>query len=373
MNIVNRVKGYLFPKLSEQAEADIDAEAVKNIYYICLVVSILESAVLVLFLISRPKIDEASYVSIRSVAFCIAACVLGNVVSRVILEKEYYNHRFIVVFEIIYFIALSIWGLRVSYRHYIAGEQMLTFFTVELMMACFVLIRPIISTVLMSSAYITLYITAYLFDGAERINFINYFMFMLLSIIGMVVRYHLQLRTSKRKVSLANDKLALEAMSRMDGLTGLNNRRALEDDVEELIGKPVRLYMVDINYFKEINDNYGHMAGDDILRETGERLRILYPGSRYYRYGGDEFLVINDDNELTQYGEDTYKFRWTDRNVSVDVLFSIGRSSGTPGGRDEFFALVSEADEKLYETKTWTHDPEHGGHERRRSTDTDNE
>ena len=107
-------------------------------------------------------------------------------------------------------------------------------------------------------------------------------------------------------------------------------------------------------------------TGDDILRATGEKLRVLYPDSRYYRYGGDEFLVINDDGSAEMYAEDTYQFTWRDNSTSLEVQFSIGTGSGTPGGRDEVFELVAKADEKLYETKTRTHDPGKGGHERRR-------
>lgn len=163
---------------------------------------------------------------------------------------------------------------------------------------------------------------------------------------------------------------SLEQLNRLDGLTGLYNRRALDDDVDGLIGKEVSIYMIDINYFKEINDNYGHMIGDDILRETGKRLKRLYPDSKYYRYGGDEFLVVNDSSNVELYKEDTYTFIWPDRNCNIEVFLSIGSSAGSPAVREDFFELLSDADSKLYETKTWTHSPENGGHERRRDGTT---
>lgn len=366
MGIVNKFRGYLFPRVTREAEKDVDIEAVKNIYYVCFAVAILESISLIIFMIFKKQMDEESYISVRRVAFCVAACVIGHIIARVMLEKEFFPHLFVMIFEIVYYLTLSSWGIMISYGHYIAGEQMLTFFTVELIMVCFVLLKPLISVILMSFSYLALYIGTYMYDKAVRVHPINYLMLMLVSIVGMVVRYHLQLRTSKKTVLLMENNRSLEQLNRLDGLTGLYNRRALDDDVDGLIGKEVSIYMIDINYFKEINDNYGHMIGDDILRETGERLKRLYPDSKYYRYGGDEFLVVNDSSNVELYKEDTYTFIWPDRNCNIEVFLSIGSSAGSPAVREDFFELLSDADSKLYETKTWTHSPENGGHERRR-------
>ena len=366
MGIINKFKGYLFPRVSKEAETYVDMEAVKNIYYVCLAVAILESISLIIFMIFKKQMDEESYISVRSVAFCVAACVVGHSIARVMLDRNSFSHLFVMVFEIVYYVSLSAWGIMISYRHYVAGEQMLTFFTVELIMVCFVLLKPLISVVLMSFSYIALYIGTYMYDKSVRVHPINYLMLMLVSIVGMIVRYHLQLRTSKKTVLLMENNRSLEQLNRLDGLTGLNNRRALDDDVDGFIGKQVSIFMIDINYFKEINDNYGHMIGDDILRETGQRLKRLYPGSEYYRYGGDEFLVVNDSSNSELYEEDTYTFMWPDRNRNIEVFISIGNSTGSPSVREEFFELLSDADTKLYETKTWTHSPENGGHERRR-------
>ncbi|MCR5233723.1 MAG: GGDEF domain-containing protein [Lachnospiraceae bacterium] len=365
MNFLMKYKHYFFPEVSEQAEKDMDKEAVKNIYYVCFAIAVLESLSLVCFVISKRSIDAASYVSIRGVAFCIAACVVGHMAARIMLEREYLSHTAIVIFEVVYYISFSVWGIVISYRHYSYGEQMLTFFTVQLLMVCFILLHPIISTVLMATAYISLYVAAYSFDSAARIHPINYLLFMMVSIVGMIVRYHLQLRTSQRQVSLEEGNIELGLMTRLDGLTGIYNRRALDEDIDILLGKSIKAFMIDINYFKEINDNHGHLIGDDILRETGERLKRLYPECRYYRYGGDEFLVICENEDVDVFSGDTYSFRWPDRNTTIEVMLSIGRAGGKPEDKEGFFALITAADGMLYKTKVRTHDPNNGGHERR--------
>jgi len=92
-----------------------------------------------------------------------------------------------------------------------------------------------------------------------------------------------------------------EQRSRTDALTGLGNRRALDERLAEeivragRIGYPLSVLLVDVDNFKRYNDTYGHRTGDEILRAIGRVLRsqALRQGSDHaYRYGGEEFLVL---------------------------------------------------------------------------------
>ena len=142
------------------------------------------------------------------------------------------------------------------------------------------------------------------------------------------------------------------------------NRLALEDDAAKTNGHHLTAYMIDINYFKEINDRYGHAAGDAILRGVSETLKHLYPGGYYYRYGGDEFLVLTYKPPKDNYGADTYDFR--QEEYGVTVYLSIGNAQGSPTNYHELFELISQADKALYVTKQRTHSAEFGGHDRRK-------
>ena len=122
-------------------------------------------------------------------------------------------------------------------------------------------------------------------------------------------------------------------------------------------------YMIDINDFKEINDIYGHLAGDDILHETGKRLKEIFPGSRCYRYGGDEFLVLDTNDDA--YEKETFVFPHSSI-PGRDVLLCIGRAKGDPADADQLFQLIKDADADMYEVKRKTHSPEFGEHDRRR-------
>ncbi|MDL2356030.1 MAG: sensor domain-containing diguanylate cyclase [Pseudomonadota bacterium] len=102
---------------------------------------------------------------------------------------------------------------------------------------------------------------------------------------------------AERAVQALQDRFRDE--STRDALTGLYNRRYLEDTLgRELIlaerhGHPVSVIMSDIDYFKAVNDHHGHLGGDEVLRVFGALMRRHARGSDIYcRYGGEEFLLV---------------------------------------------------------------------------------
>ena len=185
------------------------------------------------------------------------------------------------------------------------------------------------------------------------------------ALISGTVLYRNQVLAAVGAVRMEEYNRALRDVSRHDALTGLLNRMALEADSCRMLGRILTAYMIDINYFKEVNDQYGHAAGDSLLRETSNILKHLYPGGHYYRYGGDEFLVLTHRPAPENYGAETYDLR---QNASgVRLLLSIGSAQGTPMTYADLFALISRADKALYVVKKRTHSVEYGGHERRSS------
>lgn len=87
----------------------------------------------------------------------------------------------------------------------------------------------------------------------------------------------------------------LEKISHTDALTGIHNRAALEEKVEELaaLHAPVGIVYGDVNGLKDTNDRYGHRAGDDLIRRAVETLATWFPWKGLYREGGDEFLSLS--------------------------------------------------------------------------------
>ena len=101
-------------------------------------------------------------------------------------------------------------------------------------------------------------------------------------------------------------------MAILDPLTALHNRRYMTRHLKTLLeeasqrGKPLSVLLLDIDYFKAVNDSYGHDAGDSVLREFAARVRRNIPGidipgiDLACRLGGEEFVVVMPDTDLAK-------------------------------------------------------------------------
>ncbi len=149
-----------------------------------------------------------------------------------------------------------------------------------------------------------------------------------------------------------------------DSLTGLHNRRFLQEYTESLVagslrrGKSIGLIMGDIDYFKQVNDVYGHNAGDAILKETAEVLRrSVRAADLVIRFGGEEFLVVLIDVTQDESFKIAEKIRETMEDVKLKVAegfikktISLGVSE-FPADTESFWQSIKFADVALYEAK----------------------
>ena len=366
MKPIRKFTRYMAPTVDPKIQQDIDRQGLHSIHVVSLIVMSFEFLTLILFLTTRlSHFDHNAFVSLCSVCYCILLCAFGSFLSQRMLRKKDFPHSRFFIFKILFFVAFTVWAIFVDYRHFKAGDQMLTFYTVNLVMVCFVVFRPWIGAVLVGGAFIGLYIPLYAFNGAAGIEPLNLIVLALASIATNAVRCHVMVSVSSKAIRLMESNKALENASRHDGLTGLQNRLALEADASAADGRKTTAYMIDINYFKEINDKYGHIAGDAVLKDVSETLKRLFPGAYYYRYGGDEFLVLTHRPAEDNYGSDTYDFK--QEEYGIRVFLSIGNAQGSPANYHELFDLISSADKMLYVTKKRTHSVEFGGHDRRKS------
>jgi len=148
----------------------------------------------------------------------------------------------------------------------------------------------------------------------------------------------------------------MHSLARTDPLTGLPNRLALSELLEEAVRSIHGLYVVllDIDRFKQINDRFGHIVGDEVLKEVGRRLRTsMRKHDTLGRWGGEEFLIImRADNQydalaaVERLREDICF--WPFENVGT-VSASFGVAEGHIG--DNGHTLVERADKALYQAK----------------------
>ena len=160
----------------------------------------------------------------------------------------------------------------------------------------------------------------------------------------------------------------LERLSLTDGLTGIANRRLFDKRLKEEWqracrgGSALSLVLLDIDFFKQYNDRYGHVRGDDCLREVAAALAgvTLRPGGLVARFGGEEFALLLPETSATealQVAEAcaaaiaAAALPHEGSAVSDRVTASIGVVTGTCQGQGQPLTLVEAADKQLYAAK----------------------
>ncbi|GLY13449.1 diguanylate cyclase [Kineosporia rhizophila] len=175
-----------------------------------------------------------------------------------------------------------------------------------------------------------------------------------------VTAVHARLAEQQAELERLNTRLA--AAARIDPLTALRNRRALDEDLPALVarceryGHELSAVMLDVDFFKAYNDRLGHPAGDDALRRVAA---VLITQGRqtdqFYRYGGEEFLCLLSQGRQTAILT-AERLRRAVHDLGIPhpasahkvVTFSAGVATWRPSAPD---ALLQEADEALYRAK----------------------
>ncbi len=364
MKVLQRFFKYINPKIDPDVQHHMDRYSMRSIYFASIAVFIVETLLFLYALLTNlGTINRSLFISLLSVGSCVVMCFVASLLSAWSLRKKNLGHKGFSVIKFFFFIAFMAWAIDVDFRHYQHDTQMLTFFTVSLMMICFVHFRPWIGSLLIIGAHLVLYLAINAFDGTAGMEPLNFLVLAVVSALANTILFHNQIFLFSRQDALYDRNQALREENRTDALTGIWNRLGLERDAQKMDGRPMTAYMADINYFKEINDQHGHLAGDELLRETTDRLKQIFPGAHYYRYGGDEFLILTYKPACDNYGSSTYDF--TDSTYGIRVSLSIGSAQSSPACYDDLFDLISRADKALYEVKRRTHSVEFGGHDRR--------
>ncbi len=172
----------------------------------------------------------------------------------------------------------------------------------------------------------------------------------------------------KNHLELKRQRDILENLSSRDGLTGIANRRRFDEFLEQEWQRakrkntPLSLLMMDVDHFKQYNDNYGHLAGDDCLKQIASTLesQLKRPTDLVARYGGEEFVSIlpDTDNEgalhiAKQFLESISELKIPHSHSSAadHVTISIGVATIKPSDSVSKEEFINAADSSLYEAK----------------------
>lgn len=167
-----------------------------------------------------------------------------------------------------------------------------------------------------------------------------------------------KVQSAMEALEAANERL--DALARRDGLTGLFNFRTFQEMLDQelaqarRLGQPISLALLDVDFFKKFNDEFGHPAGDDVLRGVAECLRTVARESDFVaRYGGEEFVAVlvgaNESEAIAaaeRFREAIEKYAWPFRPITA----SIGVAT-LKGHRMQKSDLIAQADRALYASK----------------------
>jgi polar amino acid transport system substrate-binding protein len=181
------------------------------------------------------------------------------------------------------------------------------------------------------------------------------YLYKILAVLGLIVTVVLY-----RQYHLGKYNAKLEILSNTDKLTGVYNRLKLDDILEhekkqfDRFARPLSIIMLDLDFFKKVNDNYGHKAGDETLKMI---CKIILEQKResdiFGRWGGEEFLLVCPETDIEGARALAEKLRKTIETTEFPIISSITASFGVAQFEkyDAIVKVFDRADHALYEAK----------------------
>ncbi len=281
---------------------------------------------------------------------------LGYYLLSKIIEKRPDTDKIQKVTQIIYFIALVLWSLRISFHHYVIGVQINMLYIVMIGGVFFITLPPKMSTPLIAIPFLIFYLLVYRHDGAIHMINVNYVALCMMCLLGSYTRYSLKVSEFTKMMELERINMVLGKESRQDKGTGLRNRLGLSDDYDAYKGHKICIIMIDIDYFKQYNDTYGHLIGDKVLSYIANALIETFSQKYCYRFGGDELMVIIPDQDEGYIDSKISEWLGKVDSIAIDgvehkLTCSYGCAYGTVWKTKDFVEMQQKADDRLYEAK----------------------
>ncbi|HXQ82816.1 MAG TPA: PleD family two-component system response regulator [Xanthobacteraceae bacterium] len=195
---------------------------------------------------------------------------------------------------------------------------------------------------------------------------VNDFLLRPIDMNELLARVRSQVRKRRYSERLRDNVQMSIEMAITDALTGLFNRRYMESHLTTLVeqaasrGKPLTVMVVDIDYFKAINDSHGHDAGDDVLRDFALRIKRSIRGiDLACRYGGEEFVLVMPETDMAvaamvaerlrrRIAAEPFTIQQGSRVVPVTISIGIAALRGKD---DTAASVLKRADQALYRAK----------------------
>lgn len=267
--------------------------------------------------------------------------IYGGLVAIGFIIVVFGSRSFAVMIQLMILTTMSVWMLVIGYYSFKNGNNLAKFFVPA------ILIGTCGATISSMTTWGLFPYTQWAFRGIE---------------LGMLLEMSLLSISFGFNFKMVYDaRLNAESYARIDPLTNLFNRRALTELVYPIwnLGErqktSMSIMLLDLDWFKRINDEFGHIMGDDVLKHVAQVLKNrLRLSDIILRWGGEEFLVFLPDTDIVQAKFLAEKLRryFDDYKVSnvARVTISVGVTSGFPNDIS-FDELIKLADEALYQAK----------------------
>ena len=334
------------------------------------VAAVLEVAMLV-YTVINPEM-YGPYLTKYRIFYVLMLTVAVTVIILNCFVKKDISRRFKILNYLspVYAVFLFGWALAITYSDFSVTNQIdpTVFMTFSMIVPLSVfLFPPVYAGIVTAANAVMLYLMLSATGGVGQ--FINVFIFFIFQLV-------LGISFLRLNVTLAERIVAEQDNARLDIMTGFFNRRAYEEDISNYLNKDLPESLtyieIDINGLKEMNDTCGHDAGDKMIVGTAFCIKECFgEGGKLYRIGGDEYVVILEDEQRGQEQHlKTFEKSlsdWSEQNgMKLTASFGCAAASEFPG--KNIVELAIEADERMYEKKALYYQENGNDGRKRKST-----
>lgn len=384
---MNKIKNYLGFPADLVYRSQIEQKIIVHTFKMHTVFQLLILGCQILMLFSISTLPGGPFVKPRRTAyFCmyillIVFTILSLLVKAVLRKKVTDHYRIFSRIELVYTVVICFWGTAVTLNDQLGGNGLNVYIYMGLIAAVVGLLKPWQSILLFGCNFLMLNaLLPYFPDpyGADQSfnNMTNSFFIMILCIGISITLYrnrvlseydNIIIQEQYQKIAEINKKLNQQVIC--DRLTGLFNRNYLETTLEKQFQSvlnhhgSIACMMIDIDYFKQYNDRFGHMSGDQCLSKFAGFLKqeMQDRSGSLIRYGGEEFLVFLFDQDAESAEETAEQMRRSAKsgeylrgdsdNQPVTISIGVYKECPAGAGKTKINDFITLADGALYEAK----------------------
>jgi len=314
----------------------------KTIHTILRVLAIIELGMLIIgLLVFNLKNPRAPYyLSLYAILFLFSA--FGDILFSSYEKKK--SYRGVIAYANFYYLLVTCWGVAISSLDILHHGSAIVAVTTIMSVSFFLSLDPIFQSIVVVADTLAIMIVTIIAEGRFTTSQANIIIFGVVTITIIIRHFRFSYNTFILEAKLTN-------LAKRDGLTSIANRNALNSRLEAGDFASVKsIALLDIDDFKGINDTMGHLVGDDALLVITSNLRENFRDKELFRYGGDEFLILSDNNSkitLEKLKKINRKLSKVDMDVSLHV--SGGICDLKPG--ISIKSTIKTADDALYKVK----------------------